>query len=135
MSADERWRFFLFLLAGGSSAVINILSRIALNWILPYEAAIVLAYLLGMTVAYLLNKHFVFETSGRGVVSESWRFALVNLAAVVQVWVVSVDLAYIVLPALGFSWHTETVAHVIGVAVPVFTSYLAHKHFSFATKA
>jgi putative flippase GtrA len=127
-----RQRFVLFVLAGGAAALVNILSRVALNWIMPYEVAIVVAYLCGMTTAYLLNRHFVFEASGRAVASEYMRFALVNLAAIVQVWVVSVGLARLVFPAVGFAWHAETVAHVIGVAVPVFTSYLGHKHFSFA---
>jgi putative flippase GtrA len=134
VSAGERNRFVLFVLAGGTAALINILSRIALNWIMPYEAAIVVAYLCGMTTAYLLNKHFVFAASGRGIASEYVRFALVNLAAVAQVWIVSVGLARLVFPAIGFAWHAETVAHVIGVAVPVFTSYVGHKHFSFAAK-
>ena len=131
----ERQRFVLFLLAGGTAAIVNILSRIALNWAMPYEVAIVVAYLCGMTTAYLLNKYFVFAASGRGAASEYLRFALVNLAAVAQVWIVSVGLARFVFPAIGFSWHAETVAHVIGVAVPVFTSYLGHKHFSFAARA
>ncbi|MBV8835711.1 MAG: GtrA family protein [Alphaproteobacteria bacterium] len=135
MSADERRRFILFLGAGGAAAVVNILSRIALNWVMPYEIAIVVAYLIGMTTAYLLNKYFVFAASGRGAASEYLRFTLVNLAAVAQVWIVSVGLARFVFPAVGFAWHAETVAHVIGVAVPVFTSYLGHKHFSFAAKA
>ena len=135
MSADERRRFILFLGAGGAAAVVNILSRIALNWVMRYEVAIVVAYLIGMTTAYLLNKRFVFAASGRNVTSEYLRFALVNLAAVAQVWIVSVGLARYVFPAAGFAWHAETVAHVIGVAVPVFTSYLGHKHFSFAAKA
>jgi len=135
VSADERRRFILFLGAGGAAAVVNILSRIALNWVMPYEVAIVVAYLIGMTTAYLLNKYFVFAASGRGAASEYLRFTLVNLAAVAQVWVVSVGLARFVFPAAGFGWHAETVAHVIGVAVPVFTSYLGHKHFSFAAKA
>jgi len=135
VSADERRRFILFLGAGGAAAVVNILSRIALNWVMPYEVAIVVAYLIGMTTAYLLNKYFVFAASGRGAASEYLRFTLVNLAAVAQVWVVSVGLARFVFPAAGFAWHAETVAHVIGVAVPVFTSYLGHKHFSFAAKA
>ena len=128
----ERRRFALFVLAGGIAALVNILSRVALNWIMPYEVAIVIAYLCGMTTAYLLNRAFVFEASGRAVASEYTRFALVNLAAVVQVWVVSVGLARLVFPAVGFAWQAETVAHVIGVMVPVFTSYLGHKHFSFA---
>lgn len=133
MSA-ERNRFMLFVLAGGTAALVNILSRIAFNWVMPYEAAIVVAYLCGMTIAYLLNRHFVFASSGRGVASEYTRFALVNLAAVVQVWIVSVGLARFIFPVIGFAWHAETVAHVIGVSVPVFTSYLGHKHFSFAAK-
>jgi putative flippase GtrA len=133
MSA-ERKRFVLFVLAGGTAALVNILSRIALNWVMPYEVAIIVAYLCGMTTAYLLNRYFVFAASGRGVASEYTRFALVNLAAVAQVWIVSVGLARLVFPAIGFAWHAETVAHVIGVAIPVFTSYLGHKHFSFAAK-
>ena len=131
---DERRRFVLFVAAGGTAAVVNVLSRVALNWVMPYEVAIVAAYLCGMTTAYLLNRSFVFAASGRAVASESLRFALVNLAAVAQVWVVSVGLARLVFPAIGFTWHAETVAHVIGVVVPVFTSYLGHKHFSFAAK-
>ena len=134
MNAEERKRFTLFLFAGGTAALVNILSRIAFNWLMPYEVAIVVAYLCGMTTAYLLNKHFVFASSGRGVASEYTRFALVNLAAVAQVWIVSVGLARLVFPAISFIWHAETVAHVIGVTIPVFTSYLGHKHFSFAAK-
>ena len=134
MNAEERKRFALFLFAGGTAALVNILSRIAFNWLMPYEVAIVVAYLCGMTTAYLLNKRFVFASSGRGVASEYTRFALVNLAAVAQVWIVSVGLARWVFPAISFTWHAETVAHVIGVTIPVFTSYLGHKHFSFAAK-
>ena len=133
MSA-ERKRLVLFVLASGTAALVNILSRIALNWVMPYEVAIIVAYLCGMTTAYLLNRYFVFAASGRGVASEYTRFALVNLAAVAQVWIVSVGLARLAFPAIGFTWHAETVAHVIGVAIPVFTSYLGHKHFSFAAK-
>jgi len=132
VNAQQRRRFVLFLFAGGAAALVNILSRIAFNWIMPFEVAIVAAYLCGMTAAYLLNKRFVFEASGSAVTSEYLRFALVNLLAVAQVWLVSVGLARFVFPATGFTWHPETVAHIIGVIVPVFTSYLGHLHFSFA---
>lgn len=134
MNAREHRRFVLFLVAGGIAAVVNILSRIAFNWIMPYEIAIVVAYLCGMTAAYVLNKYFVFEASGRSVTSEYTRFALVNLLAVAQVWIVSVGLARFIFPAAGFTWHAETIAHIIGVIVPVFTSYVGHRHFSFAAK-
>lgn len=129
-----RWRFVLFLAAGGTAAMVNVLSRIGFGVLVPYEAAIVLAYGCGMTVAFVLNRAFVFTPSGRAVQDEYLRFALVNLVALVQVWIVSVGLARLVFPAIGFVWHGETVAHVIGVAVPAVTSYFGHKHFSFAAK-
>ncbi len=63
---------------------------------------------------------------------QTLRFALVNLVALAQVWVVGVGLARIVFPKIGFVWHAELVAHIIAVLSPVLTSYFAHKHFSFA---
>lgn len=135
MNNPERARFIRFLAAGGAAAVVNVLSRIALSRAMPYELAIIVAYLIGMTTAYLLNKHFVFAASGRNITSEYVRFALVNLAAIVQVWIVSVGLARFVFPSAGLTWHAETVAHVIGVGVPALTSYFGHKHFSFGAKA
>lgn len=132
--AQARWRFVLFLAAGGTAAVVNVLSRIALGYVISYEIAVALAYLCGMAVAFTLNRAFVFAPSGRAVHDEALRFTLVNAAALVQVWIVSVGLARLLFPAVGFAWHAETVAHVIGVAVPTVTSYLGHKHFSFAAK-
>jgi putative flippase GtrA len=129
---DARRQFVAFVLVGGFAAAVNVGSRLLLNRVMPYEAAILAAYLCGMATAYALNRRFVFAASGRGVGSELWRFTLVNLVAAAQVWAVSVGLARWIMPAVGFRWHAETVAHVVGVLAPVFTSYLAHKHFSFA---
>jgi putative flippase GtrA len=128
----RRWRPILFLGAGGFAAAVNIVSRIILNYAMPYEVAIVVAYGFGMTSAYILSRLFVFDASGRSVSGEYLRFALVNLAAIVQVWIVSVGLARVVFPWMNFTWHAETVAHVIGVMAPVYVSYLGHKHFTFA---
>ena len=125
-------RFVLFLAAGGAAALVNILSRLALSVVVPYEAAVALAYLCGMTVAFGLNRAFVFAPSGRAAYQEYVRFALVNAVAIAQVWIVSVGLVRLVFPAAGFVWHAETVAHIVGVAVPAVTSYFGHKHYSFA---
>ena len=54
-----------FLAVGVVAALVNILSRIALNYVMSYEVAIVVAYVCGMTTAYVLNKLFVFSPSGR----------------------------------------------------------------------
>jgi putative flippase GtrA len=125
-------RFARFLLVGGIAATVNVLSRIALNLTMSYEAAIVVAYACGMTTAYVLNKLFVFTSSGRAVQDEYLRFTIVNLVAGAQVWIVSVGLARLVFPTIGFVWHAQTAAHILGVIMPTFTSYLGHRFFSFA---
>jgi putative flippase GtrA len=85
-----------------------------------------------MTTAYLLMKLFVFEASGKSVPHEYVRFGIVNLVALAQVWLVSEGLARWLFPAIGFFWHGETIAHVIGVLSPVAASYTGHKSFTFA---
>lgn len=122
-------QFALFVLAGGLAALVNIAARWVLDLAMPYDAAIVLAYLCGMVTAFMLNRR-VFAASG-AYGGQAVRFALVNAVAAAQVWAVSVFLSRVLFPAVGFDWHPETVAHVIGVGSPIVTSYLAHKHFSF----
>ena len=129
---QSQYRFVLFLGAGGLAALVNILSRTAFSWVMSYEVAIIAAYVCGMTIAYALNRAFVFAPSRRTIGDEYLRFAFVNSLAIVQVLIISVGLAHFILPSMGFTWHAETVAHVIGVAAPVFTSYIGHKHFSFS---
>jgi putative flippase GtrA len=127
-------QFISFLITGGIAALVNLGTRIVFNLFMRFEIAVIVAYLCGMTTAYVLARYFVFERSGRAVHDEYIRFTLVNLVAIAQVWIVSVGLADYGFPWLGFTWHSYTVAHVIGVAVPIFTSYIGHKRFSFARK-
>jgi putative flippase GtrA len=124
-------RFVRFLFAGGVAAVVNIGSRIGFSEAMSYGWAILAAYLCGMTTAWALSRLLVFERSGGHWTGEYGRFALVNLVAAVQVWVISIGLERWLFPAIGFTLHPLTVAHAIGVVVPVFTSYAGHRHFSF----
>ena len=120
-----------FLLAGGIAACVNFFSRIVLGKWLPYVPSIVLAYLAGMVTAFLLNRRFVFNGAQNALHDQIFWFTAVNLAAVVQTVVVSLLLADLVFPRIGFSWHPETVAHAFGVAIPIITSYVGHKRLSF----
>jgi putative flippase GtrA len=125
-------RFARFLAVGGFAAGVNFGSRIVLDMAMPYVAAIVLAYCIGMATAFVLNRRFVFTGTDTPVVRQAGWFVLVNLAAVAQTLVVSLLLARWGLPAIGWDWQVETVAHAFGVAVPVVTSYFGHKWLSFA---
>lgn len=127
-------QFLKFLVTGGIAALVNLLSRYALNHVMSFEAAVVAAYLLGMATAYLLARRFVFDASGRSVASEVRRFVLVNLVALGFVWMISVGLARVVFPAIGMTWHADDIAHLIGVLAPAVTSYIGHRFYTFARK-
>ena len=124
-------RFVRFLLTGGCAALVNLGSRYALNLFMSFEAAVAVAYLFGMVTAYVLARIFVFDKSGLAVATEFRRFVIVNLLSLAIVWVVSVGLAFYVFPAVGFRWHGEDVAHLIGVLSPSVVAYFAHKHYTF----
>jgi putative flippase GtrA len=128
---SERARFLSFIATGGIAAGANMGARLLFQMAMSYEWAVGLAYLVGMVTAFVLARVFVFEAEGGSVHGQFSRFALVNAVAFAQVWLISVGLAEYLFPAMGFAWHAETVAHGIGVASPVMTSYLLHKHFSF----
>jgi putative flippase GtrA len=123
--------FLKFLLTGGISALVNIGSRALLSLALPFEVSVLAAYLIGMVVAFMLMRAFVFARSGQAPASEFVRFGIVNAVGLALVWLVSVALAGWLFPAVGFTWHAEFVAHTIGVLSPVVTSYFGHKLFSF----
>ena len=124
-------QFARFLVAGGIAALANFGSRIMLSHWIHYIAAIVIAYIIGMVTAFVLNRLFVFETSVNTLRRQSGWFILVNLAAVLQTLAISLLLTHIVLPYMNVQQHAETIAHGIGVIVPVVTSYLGHKHLTF----
>ena len=129
--ASERQRFLIFIITGGVAALTNMGARLLFQLTVSYPWAVGLAYLVGMVTAFVLARVFVFESDDGSVRGQLSRFAIVNTVAFAQVWLISVGLADYLFPAIGFAWHAETVAHGIGVASPVVTSYLLHKNFSF----
>ncbi len=125
--------FSRFLLVGGIAAAVNFVSRLVLSdmLLMGYGWAVFFAYLVGMLTAWLLSRLFVFAPSGKHPAHELLYFTLVNIAALAQVWVISVGLAEYLFPFVEFHFHPEEIAHAIGLAVPAVTSYFGHKYFSF----
>jgi putative flippase GtrA len=124
-------QFMMFLLTGGTAAAINFGSRIVYNVWLDFSSAVIFAYITGMITAFVLAKLFVFKESQQSVHRSAAFFVLVNVVAVLQTWTVSIGLAYYVLPSLGITLFVREIAHAIGLVVPVFTSYIGHKRWSF----
>jgi len=124
----------LFLLAGGTAAAVNVGSRIVYSQFAPLALAVTLAYLTGMLVAFYLNRWFVFADATDQMGTRAGRFIVVNALAVLQTLVVTL-LGTRALHALGVGDVAETAAHTVGVVVPVLSSYVMHKRWTFANKS
>jgi putative flippase GtrA len=120
-----------FLLAGGVAALANFFSRLMFSRFMPFAAAIVLAYFVGMATAFICNRRFVFRNATNRMREQILWFVAVNLLAALQTLGTSLLLAEIILPAIHWQWHPESVAHAVGIVVPVFISYIAHRRLTF----
>jgi len=98
---------------------------------MSYRWAVLWAYLVGMISAYLLQRFFVFGASSHHPAREFFYFILVNVFAVIQVWLISVGLAEYFFPYIGFDFYANEIAHGIGISIPAITSYYGHKYISF----
>lgn len=123
--------FLRFLVLGGVAALTNLVARYFLNFLMPFEAAVILAYMAGMLVAFLLFQKTMFAAGGFKPRSVP-RFIWVNILGAGLAWGVSTVMARQILPAIGWEWRPFEVAHFAGVATPAISSYFLHKYYTFA---
>jgi putative flippase GtrA len=125
-------QFLKFFLSALVAAAVNFLSRYLLDPYLGYDKAIVVAYLCGTVVAFFLYEYEVFGKGSRPVWQEIALFAFVTMAAIAQTLIVSILLYEHVFLWVNFQWHGKEVAHIIGMGVPMFSSFLGHKYLTFS---
>ena len=53
-------QFLLFIVAGGFAALVNIISRALLSLFMNFSSSVLIAYFIGMVIAFILTKKFVF---------------------------------------------------------------------------
>jgi putative flippase GtrA len=124
-------QFILFILTGGFAALVNFGSRFLYNTVVDFSAAVTLAYLTGMVTAFILAKLFVFQGQTHSTGKSAVIFSLVNVVSFAQTWIVSMVLAYHLLPAMGIQEFDKAIASAVGISIPVFTSFIAHKYITF----
>lgn len=124
-------QFLRFLVAGGLAAAVNFLSRFLYSLFCDFEVAVTLAFFTGLSTGFVLSKNCVFTESKNNVNTQAGLFALVNLVALAQTWLISVYLSkYLLNDRLGMELG-QTAAHFLGVVFPVGTSYFGHKFLTF----
>ena len=124
-------QFVIFLITGGTAAAVNFGSRIVFNQWFDFSYSVVFAYAMGMVTAFILAKLFVFKEGQQSLKRSMVFFVLVNVIAVLQTWLISMGMAYYLLPYFGVTRFVKEIAHAVGVIVPVFSSYIGHKKWSF----
>jgi putative flippase GtrA len=125
----------LFLLVGGTAAGAQWLARFPFNRVMPYAAAVVCAFGVGMIIAFELNRRYVFPAGGDARHRQFLRFFLVNILSFATVWAVSVGLGVYILPRFMAPGLAEALGHGVGVLSPALASYFLHKHFTFRVQA
>lgn len=97
---------------------------------MSFSWAVIVAYVVGMAVAFLLNSLFIFPKSRKPKIRQARDFTIVNLIFLPVVWTVAVYLES-VFRSLGLFEYTQAVAHAVAVAVPTFVTFLIYKFFAF----
>ncbi len=127
--------FIIFVLCGGMAALANLIARYVLFLFIPYQYAIILAHIIGMIVAFTLFKFFVFvRRQNYGTFREYSGFVLINMLTLLITLGVSLFFAEYFFPYIQMTWYPYDIAHIIGVSVPVISSYFGHKYITFGGK-
>ena len=129
---DGVLHFVRFLATGGIAAGVNLLTRYLLDPFMLFEAAVMIAYVAGMAVAFVLFQKLIFGDPDTPLSRRMFRFTLVNLLGAALALAVSSAMARLVLPALDWTFRPAEIAHLVGVCVPAFSSYVLHKRYTFA---
>lgn len=131
----EGRRFARFVTLGACAAAANWLARFPLEHFMSFSAAVIVAYMVGMVIAFTLFSRYVFPASPRPLHEQVKFFMLVNIAGIIQVWVVSMTLLYYIFPFIDFTnAAAEPVAHGLAIGVPTISSYFGHKFLTFKVR-
>src|SRR5688572_510963 len=116
-----------FLLLGGLAAAINWLVRFPLSAFMPFDYAVVVAYLIGMSAGFTLYRTYVFPGSTRSLTEQSLLFLAVNLFGAVVV----LGLTWLFLSLLANtgwpSFINEGLAHGLAIGFGAIANFFGHK--------
>jgi putative flippase GtrA len=126
-------QFVGFLFVGMAAAFLHWLARLLLSIWLPFSSAVVIAYAVGMTVAFILNRIYIFPISDKAKSAQVRDFILVNLSFFPVVWYFSLKINNW-LNALDIGIYSESLAHAIAISLPMFLTFLIYKFLTFREK-
>ena len=102
---------------------------------MPFEIALMPAHVVGMLVAFVLTRAFVFPGGQTPVAIGLRRFAIVNVGSLLITTIVASFTLRILFPLANVTFFPATAAHVAGLATASVFSYFGHLHYSFRDTA
>jgi putative flippase GtrA len=123
-----------FLALGGFAALVNWLVRFPLSLVLPFEWAVFVAYVIGMSVGFTLYPRYVFPGSDRPVLHQLVIFIAVNLAGAGVVVVVSYLLLQLLAGLACPLFVKQGLAHGLAIGVGAVANFFGHKTLTFRVR-
>lgn len=121
-----------FLVAGGGAAGVNWLVRFPLSAAMPFEAAVAVAYMIGMGVGFTAYRAWVFPGSPLPLRVQVARFLAVNAAGAAVVLAASAGLAAVMTGAGLPTGPARALAHGLGIGLGAAVSFVGHRLVTFA---
>ena len=122
-----------FLLLGGTAALINWLVRFPLAIVLPANAAIIIAYAVGMSAGFALYRRYVFPGSTLPIGRQIAMFLLVNAVGAVAVLAITIAVLAVLPTGLAPDFVREGFAHGLAIGVGAVCNFFGHKLLTFRT--
>ena len=135
-----KFEFSRFLLAGGISALVNLVGAWCYRWLLEdtffyFEISVALGFSLGTAISFVLNKYVTFRAHDANTSAQLAKFILVALVSIGLSTVVAHFLlqGMMLLPGgLADTQRLESIAHLLTVGVMTIFNYFAIKYVAFA---
>jgi putative flippase GtrA len=120
-----------FLICGGLAAFVNWAARIVLSLAMPFEAAVGLAYLIGMIVGFLLYRHIVWRDPDDTSLRQIAMFVVVNAASAVIVFGAAVTLRLAFSTTFGMHAFGDAIAHGVAIGLGAVSNFAGHRMLTF----
>ena len=121
------------------STIVNICVRWLLSQIMDFHLSVIIAYVVGSIVNYVLSALFVFHIEGSAhhfAWNSFWRFMMVSMFGFIATFIFSTLARFILFKCFPNDSKNliELAAHIIGLNVSFVCNYFGHSFFSFSKK-
>jgi putative flippase GtrA len=126
-------QFFKYIVCGGLSSLVHVIARLILSNYMDYGWAVFTSYFIGMPVALILYRYFVFNGREGRAARQFFLFSITYFGFLPVTWMLSVA-AERPLEELFPRDRAQLMAHLVGVVGPVVLNFAYNKFITFGER-